>query len=157
MADGVKNKLLVVSDSRLLQQAIAVGAAKWCDAVFCEDPSAIPTLLTNNPTITAAMVEQPMAKGGGITVLEYLQKYRPAIRRILLATPNDLSAAVGALHRGSAQHVAYAPVSPADLEMMLAPTQRPAARPSGAAPAPLMAPQTQPHYQHPAAANQSQR
>jgi ActR/RegA family two-component response regulator len=119
MADIGKGKFLIVSDSRSLQQTLATSAAKWMEPVFCEDPSTIPAALMNNPTITAAIVEQPLAKGGGVTVLEYLQKHRPAIRRILLATPNDLSAAVAALHRCSAQHVVYSPVSAADLEAIL--------------------------------------
>jgi DNA-binding NtrC family response regulator len=143
---------LVVSDSRSIQQSIATGAAKWCEAVFCEDPATIPSVLTSQPAIAVAMVEQPFSKGGGIAVLEYLQKHRPGIRRILLTTANELSAAVGALHRGSAQQVAYTPVSSTELESMLGSLQKVAIKP-GLTATPGVAVRTAPAQQPVAAAS----
>jgi DNA-binding NarL/FixJ family response regulator len=73
---------------------------------------------------TAAVIitAQLLSNTKGLTVLRAAQTLRPDLRRVLMATPDELAALIEALHSGTVDRIVYKPIRSGELIAAIAPS-----------------------------------
>jgi DNA-binding NtrC family response regulator len=95
--------------------------------VRTQNPSQAIARLRKDRDIQVFLMDQALAKSGGMDLMETVRTIRPEVRRIMLTNFADLTTLVAGLHSGAVQYLAQKPIRAAELLAIVDLSTRPCA------------------------------
>lgn len=110
-----KPKIIVLCVDLPTVRSITSTLMNSCDLRFVRDARGLATLVSDEPTTAAVLVDIAVPQTNAIECLQNTKNTRETIRRILISDYCDLGIIVQGLHTGAVQQIVYKPVHNAEL------------------------------------------